>query len=348
MPIHSALPPIPLHLSLVSYACHLWISQKTKRLSRAAGVREEQANDGFKHLHSQVKESSDNNRQFFFAYLALMVFVQSMVIATTDKMLLLSHEGIKLPIIDLMVPLLGFYWVVPFFVLALHFNFLHNLDSHHYKLMQWRYAFPNACVPRSQVHAFLFDFAVLERDTSMATILHAINAFLCLYLGPVTLALVLWRMTDYQDAGLTSLHTVVFLINCMLVWKTSRGFRANASAPPENMQRCEGAALQTAHPTILPSKTMYNGQVSWARWLLRGLILLCMLFVLTQAALGIAIAKLPSEQFGRWFGAMPSTRPVTLGGHVLEMMLPRLNIDPSDIIFEVNEGKMKTLAELAG
>lgn len=60
-----------------------------KRISRTAQRRDSevaarQAKPGFKRLHNQVKESSDNNRQFFFAYLALMVFVQAMVIATTD------------------------------------------------------------------------------------------------------------------------------------------------------------------------------------------------------------------------------------------------------------------------
>jgi hypothetical protein len=51
-------------------------------------------------VHNQAKESSANNRRFFFAYLALMVFVQSMLISTTDKMLL-SFKGVKLPLIEL-------------------------------------------------------------------------------------------------------------------------------------------------------------------------------------------------------------------------------------------------------
>ncbi|MBI3230710.1 MAG: pentapeptide repeat-containing protein [Burkholderiales bacterium] len=327
-----------------------------KRISRTAQRRDSevaarQAKPGFKRLHNQVKESSDNNRQFFFAYLALMVFVQAMVIATTDKMLLLPHEGIKLPLVDLMVPLLGFYWIVPFFVLALHFNFLHNLDSHHYKLMQWRYAFPDAKVPRSRVHAFLFDFAVLERNTPMASLLHGINAFLCLYLGPVTLALVLWRMTDYQDAGLTVLHTLAFLSNCLLVWKTTRGFRANAEAPAENLTQW-GDAMPCSGTNGVSNANTPSTRVpaprQWSRWSLRVLTTLCMLFVLAQATLGIAIAKLSSEQYGKWFGNMPSNRPTNFSGYLQELMLPRLNIDPSDLLFEVNDAKTKALAELAG
>jgi len=213
-------------------------SARPSGTSEQSGDTDKQPEPDFKPLHDQITDSTDKNRNFFFAYLALMIYVLATVFSTTDKMLLLSFEGIKLPLIDLMFPLLGFYWVIPIFVLALHFNLLQNLESHHYKLMQWRYAFPGAQVPRSRIHAFLFDFAALEQGSVLGRLLRAISAVLFLYLGPLTLALVLWRMTDYQDPWLTGWHTLAFLFICWLVARTRRGC---GQKPPVDHQRKRSA-----------------------------------------------------------------------------------------------------------
>jgi hypothetical protein len=73
-----------------------------------------------------VRASSDKLRQFLIAYLLVVIYVAAVVLSTTDRQLLLVNEGLKLPLIDLAVPLQGFYFVVPYFVLALHFNLLQN------------------------------------------------------------------------------------------------------------------------------------------------------------------------------------------------------------------------------
>ena len=113
-------------------------------------------------LDKIVENSSEKNRNFFAAYLGLLIYVQAIVFSTTDLSLLSSVEGLKMPIIDITVPLVGFYAVIPFFIIALHFNFLQNIDSHHFKLMQWQDAHPGGKVPRVNIQPFLFDYAILE------------------------------------------------------------------------------------------------------------------------------------------------------------------------------------------
>ncbi|MDD5268468.1 MAG: hypothetical protein PHO08_15305 [Methylococcales bacterium] len=99
-------------------------------------------------LEKIVENSSEKNRNFFAAYLGILIYVQAIVFSTTDLNLLLSTEGLKMPIIDQTVPLIGFYVVIPLFVIALHFNFMQNIESHHYKLMRWQEATPGGKVPR--------------------------------------------------------------------------------------------------------------------------------------------------------------------------------------------------------
>ena len=64
-------------------------------------------------LDKIVENSSEKNRNFFAAYLGILIYVQAIVFSTTDLNLLLSTEGLKMPIIDLTVPLIGFYVVIP-------------------------------------------------------------------------------------------------------------------------------------------------------------------------------------------------------------------------------------------
>lgn len=189
-------------------------------------------------LAKLVKDSSDKNRQFFALYLGLWVYVLLMVFSTTDQMLLVPTQGIKLPLIDVSLPLLGFYVVAPLLLLAIHFNLLQNLESHHFKLMRWR----EACggeVPRHEILAFLFDFEWLERDSKqrngskqknsseMEGMLRFVSRILFLHSGPFALGILLWRFTDYQYISITYWHLLALIVDSYLVWLTDRAFKRN-------------------------------------------------------------------------------------------------------------------------
>ena len=178
-------------------------------------------------LDKIVDNSSDKNRNFFIAYLGLLIYVQAIIFSTSDLKLLLPNQELKLPLIDLGVPLVGFYFTIPIFIIALHFNFLHNLESHHYKLMRWQQAHPNNTVPRSRLNPFLFDFAILETTSGFRSWVLWANNILCYNLAPITLALLLFRYADRQDFPVTLWHYTAFVFDSYLVWRFRKALLAN-------------------------------------------------------------------------------------------------------------------------
>jgi hypothetical protein len=157
----------------------------------------------------------------------------------------------------------------------------------------------------------------------------------------VTLALVLWPMTDYQDAGLTGLHTVAFFCNSLLVWKMRRGFNANAAA-----ERQSGIIIEpnTIRERRLPE--MARHQNSTLRWIYQGFLGLCIGLILAQAALGIATAMLQSRQFQQLFSAIPATSHANLTSRILDLMVPRIYLDPNDVIFAINIAVTRAILQL--
>ncbi len=176
-----------------------------------------------------ARESTDKNRQFFVLYLGMLSYLLLMVFATSDRMLLVPTRGIRLPLMDVTIPLLSFYWIAPLLLLAIHFNLLQNLENHHYKLMRWRDAC-NGRVPRRQIPAFLFDYAWLDESSTMRGWVRFGNRFLLLNSGPFALGVVLWRFSDYQSLAITSWHLLVFILDSYLVWMVERAFQANLLA----------------------------------------------------------------------------------------------------------------------
>ena len=179
-----------------------------------------------KRLGDIVKDSVEKNRQFFVVYLGLLVYVLLMVVSTTDQQLLVPSQGIKLPLVDATLPLIAFYFVAPLFLLAIHFNLLQNLESHHYKLMRWQDTYPGKIVPREEIQAFLFDHKWLDQGGPMKWWVGMAYG-LFIHSGPFAIGVLLWRFTDYQGIGITSWHLFLFAIDNYLVWLTKKSFRKN-------------------------------------------------------------------------------------------------------------------------
>lgn len=306
-----------------------------------------------KTLNDQVKDSSDKNRQFFLAYLALMAYVQATIFSTTDTMLLFSDQGTKLPLIDITVPLLGFYWVIPIFILAIHFNFLQNLEAHHFKLMQWRHTFSGKAVPRSRIQPFLFDVATFDTGSLLQSLTRSFSSFLCFYLGPTTQALVLWRMTDYQDIWLTGWHTFAFLCSCGLVYRTRQSFRKSDRAKVEKEYRKE--SLKT--PEIVQQKSTSSSKTTQkkprrisAKKICRSLVpISAILIVLAESALCFWVALAPTDDFLRklnWFQTYEILHPKLPKG-LAELVIPRITVIGLSSGYNIDTSRLKAISELS-
>lgn len=307
----------------------------------------------FKLLNDEVKDSTDKNRQFFFAYVFLLTYILVVVLSTTDKMLLRSVDGIKLPFIELTLPLIGFYWVIPLFVLGLHFNLLHNLNSHHFKLLQWRVAFPGKEVPRSLIHAFLFDFATLDSHGSLAKLVRWTSVVLCFYFGPITLAAVLWKMAKYQSVPITVWHMAAFTFNLYLVSAARKALLKNESAEREPFEHATvvvptmltGRAPEATEDGSRNSQASKPQRVSGvARTLRNSAKLLFALVVLAEGGLSIAMSALPSDAYLYCFQWVPTGYRSSQLMHFANLFVPRLFVNRNEVVFEIDEAEQKTVA----
>lgn len=173
-------------------------------------------------LYSQVKDSTERNRQFFFIWIAFALYVIVTTVATTDLQLLLPYSTVTLPALGIQLPLIGFFLVTPWLVLILHFNLLQNLDSHANKLMQWANTYPNQTPPRAALPAFLFDFAMLEQGGAFTKLTQVATQLVFYAAGPLTIAILVWRFSDYQSWQYTVSQCLAFALGFVLVLKAIR------------------------------------------------------------------------------------------------------------------------------
>lgn len=272
---------------------------------------ETQRQQHLEQLSAVVKNYSEQNRNFFIAYLSLLIYVQAIIFSTTDLKLLIPGEGLKLPFFDLNVPLVGFYAVIPIFVIALHFNFLQNLESHHYKLMCWKRAHCDGVVPRSSIYPFLFDYAILEGKSQLLYWTRWANNLLCYNFGPITLGLLLIRFSDYQDFSITTWHYLAFVFDSYLVWKLRLAMTDNEQPnPPTDTSpwwlRCWRFCTQGFHHKL------------------RGMFGILMLL---ETMFTLLVIGIDSDNFFKY---------VHLPYNIPEWLLPRIAINAEDNVWDGN------------
>lgn len=172
-------------------------------------------------LEEVVIDSTDRVRHLFFFYLASLIYVLTLVFSTTDKMLLLVNEGLKLPIVDLNIPVVGFYVVIPLFVIAIHIHLLINLESHQNKLMKWQQAWGGS-IPRENIHLLLFNLSWLDKKSPMKFIVGLANNIFYIYLGPLTLTIIFWRFADYQSGSISLFHLSLIIMDFFWLEKLTK------------------------------------------------------------------------------------------------------------------------------
>lgn len=316
--------------------------------------RERMQAENLEKLDKIVDNSSEKNRNFFIAYLSLLIYVQTIIFSTTDLQLLIASEGLKLPIIDLNVPLVGFYVVIPIFVIALHFNFLQNLESHHYKLMRWQEAHHNGLVPRSSIYPFLFDYAILERNTQLLRWVNWANSLLCYNLSPITLGLLLIRYSDRQDFQVTAWHCLAFVFDSYLVWKLRLAMEDNKQAEPLHTRLpfwrfCTDSfryGLRGVFGALILSETLVT-------WMIGGTSDVYFVKYVQPWAQPISNMVLPSTSIHDAFGDVGGfqsdiTPTIQTYSRSIEWLLPRLTINADETVWKPDKNELEATAMFAG
>lgn len=293
-------------------------------------------------MEAIVRTSSDKLRQFLIAYLLVVIYIAAVVLSTTDRQLLLVDEGLKLPLIDLTVTLPGFYFVVPYFVLALHFNLLQNLSNHHLKLMEWQRTW-NGFVPTSRINPFIFDFASLGKDTHFFPWVSAVNSFLCLYSAPLLITVLMWRFADYQNSTALWLNLAALWIDLYFVSKARSAFIDNAAGSDGRRERA--GALSNIIQFIKSPVTAGPPSHLTALWFFYLFVVVLKVFVCWDVFIRDWEESFIRKHMALAFMQTPdNAREV----HDLLWLLPRIAIDKTDKLFEPDIARLKARSELTG
>lgn len=81
--------------------------------ARKHKLRQQQKANGAKELHDALKESSSHNGRLLVSFLLFVVYFLITVGGVTDYTLLVPDSTVKLPLLNVELPLFGFFIVAP-------------------------------------------------------------------------------------------------------------------------------------------------------------------------------------------------------------------------------------------
>lgn len=121
-------------------------------------------------LKEALDKSSSHNSRLLLLLLLFLVYALVTVATTTDLQLLIPDSKVRLPIVDVELPLFEFYIVSPILIVIFHFNMLFNLLQHSKKLYEWDKNSEDG--DRLLIYPFIFNFLVSfkKRMTRMMTL----------------------------------------------------------------------------------------------------------------------------------------------------------------------------------
>ncbi|ADW17177.1 pentapeptide repeat protein [Desulfobulbus propionicus DSM 2032] len=198
---------------------------KRRRIRTAQAGGQDQARKASQQQNAQALLASANSASErvagqHMAFMAVCVYVLVIVFGTTDTDLL-TGRGVKLPVINVDVPLVGFYAIAPFLVVLVHFNLLLHLQL----LSRELFAF-DAATPqeerfgglRDRLHIFPYTyFLVGNLSTLMRRLIGLMVSITMLVLPFVTLLALQFWFLAYQSEPVTWLQRVAVWIDIVVV-----------------------------------------------------------------------------------------------------------------------------------
>ncbi|HEY3304153.1 MAG TPA: pentapeptide repeat-containing protein [Candidatus Binatia bacterium] len=173
-----------------------------------------------KALLDAANSASEKVAVLHIAFLALCAYILVIVFSTTDMDLLIG-KGVKLPVVDVEVPIVGFYAVVPFLLVLFHFNLLLSLQLLSHKL----YAFDDAAHKKAntdglydQLNIFPFNYYLVGRPSRLVKNFLALVVTITILLLPLAALLTLQaRFLAYQSEAVTWMQRTAIWFDVILV-----------------------------------------------------------------------------------------------------------------------------------
>jgi len=166
-------------------------------------------------LVEAVNASSVGVRNVYMPFLLVGLYILLFVGSTTDEQLLRA-DSIPLPIINVFLPIVGAYAVVPWLFVLLHFYLLVQIA-----LLARRISLLTLTDARRRMLShFLITQVLLRRgDDPLIGWLLRLAVWLTLVAGPILLLLfVQVRFVAYHDFWITGLHQGAVLVDLLLLW----------------------------------------------------------------------------------------------------------------------------------
>ncbi len=167
-----------------------------------------------------ANRASEKVAALHIAFLVLCTYVLVIVVSTTDMDLLIG-KSIKLPAVDVEVPITGFYATVPYLVVLVHFNLLLQLQLLSRKLFAFDEAAPKEEFmggPHDQLHIFPYNYYLVGRPSPLIRHLIAVLVNITILVFPLLTLLILEaRFLAYQSEAITWLQRLAIWLDVGLV-----------------------------------------------------------------------------------------------------------------------------------
>lgn len=165
---------------------------------------------------AQLDDSSTKNRNLFVGFFGVLIYTLVMTLAVSDEDLLMNRMTMRIPLIDLGLPPIAWFSVVPLLLLILHVDLLHNLHEHLAKLQMWR-EMNNDDIDSRELQPFFYDFAFAYQRVGYIGVSLTIFVWLLIYLIPIfTLLVVQIRFGAYQYEPALILHMFLTSADCFI------------------------------------------------------------------------------------------------------------------------------------
>jgi hypothetical protein len=194
-------------------------------------------------LAAALNHSAERAQTLWFSFLTFMLYLAIATGMTTHRMLF-REDSLNLPVLNIPLPLLGFYILTPVIFVVFHFYMLLNLVL----LARTAKSFEDALARafpedgearesfRMRIENTLFVQLLvggrLEREGFNAKLL-SLMALITLALAPVALMLMIQiKFLPYHSESITWLHRVLLFVDLALVWTLWPRYRSGWGVSP--------------------------------------------------------------------------------------------------------------------
>ena len=184
--------------------------------------------DNLKALQSAINDASSRTAALWISFLTFMAYLTMTVGAVTHENLL-KQTPIKLPVFNVDLPLVGFFWIAPLFFLLVHFYLFLQLVILVRKLASFDASLDAAVANKEEREEYrkrLDGFLVVQFLCGVEELRHGLTgkllravAFITLVILPIVL-LLQFQLTflPYHETWVTWSHRLAILIDVRLAW----------------------------------------------------------------------------------------------------------------------------------